>query len=206
MGSGLTWRCPVAVMDDITAVRAAILALGRAGGLEPSTRSSLAVAVAETLRAALVGSELRLSSPLPQPDESTLEEAVRSLGDDLGDDTEPLSRYDDTGQVVRRAVKSATNRYRSKGHELTVDLAETPLWVEADPVRLEQVAENLLTNAAKYTSEGGHIEVRTERRDEEALLVVEDDGGASSSFSPRRTSPWTAAAAAWAWDWPWSSA
>ena len=31
------------------------------------------------------------------------------------------------------------------------------LWVDADPTRLEQVAVNLLNNAAKYSEDGGHI-------------------------------------------------
>jgi two-component system CheB/CheR fusion protein len=53
---------------------------------------------------------------------------------------------------------------------------QTPIVVDADPDRLEQVFVNLLTNAAKYTPEGGHIEVRATLDEIEALVHVSDNG------------------------------
>ena len=48
-------------------------------------------------------------------------------------------------------------------HHLEMSLPSGPVWVEADPARLEQVLSNLLNNAAKYTPEAGHIRVALER-------------------------------------------
>ena len=48
--------------------------------------------------------------------------------------------------------------------------------VEGDPVRLLQVLENLLTNAAKYTPNAGHIDLRLEQRNAECVLTIRDSG------------------------------
>ncbi len=82
----------------------------------------------------------------------------------------------DLAVVVRRAMEASEQLYRDRGHDLVVDLADEPLPVDGDTVRLEQVVDNLLTNAAKYTPEGGRIEVRTYRQGEQAMLKVADNG------------------------------
>ncbi len=82
----------------------------------------------------------------------------------------------DLAAVVSRAVESAAGLMERRGHRLTLDLGDQPMPLEADPVRLEQVVDNLLTNAAKYTPEGGHVEVRARPEDGAAVLTVADDG------------------------------
>jgi signal transduction histidine kinase/CheY-like chemotaxis protein len=59
-------------------------------------------------------------------------------------------------------------------HQLNVALNEA--WIDADATRIEQVVNNLLTNALKYTPAGGYIEVRVGRDGEEAVLEVRDTG------------------------------
>lgn len=58
-------------------------------------------------------------------------------------------------------------------------------WVDGDPHRLAQVVTNLVLNAAKYTSPGSRIVVRTRVERERAMIQVEDNGaGISAKFLP----------------------
>jgi CheY-like chemotaxis protein len=69
---------------------------------------------------------------------------------------------------------------------LTLVLPDQPIWLTADPTRLEQVLVNLLTNAAKYTDEGGRLEVTVQRAATEMLWSVRDTGiGISADVLPR---------------------
>jgi CheY-like chemotaxis protein len=57
-----------------------------------------------------------------------------------------------------------------------VSLETTPVWVDADPTRLDQMVGNLLANALKYTPAGGAVAVRVRPEADSALLEVEDTG------------------------------
>ncbi len=94
----------------------------------------------------------------------------------------------DLAAVVESAVEAATPLIESKGHALDVSLPDTPLHLHGDPVRLAQVVDNLLTNAAKYTPAGGHI--RLEVRSAECEVRSEDAAmpPAGSENSALRTS------------------
>ena len=64
--------------------------------------------------------------------------------------------------VVERAVETTRALMDQHRNELTVSLSPQPLWINADASRLEQMVVNLLTNADKFTPEGGHIWVTVE--------------------------------------------
>jgi len=78
--------------------------------------------------------------------------------------------------VVERAVDTRRAGLAEKGHELAVEVRDRPLPLWADPDRVEQVVDNLLSNATKYTPEGGHVAVVAAREGNEAVLTVTDDG------------------------------
>jgi PAS domain S-box-containing protein len=82
--------------------------------------------------------------------------------------------------LVAYAVESVKPLVTAKRHELTVALppSEPPVLLDVDPARLEQVLCNLLNNAAKYTSEGGRIQVSATVEDQGRTLAfrVSDNG------------------------------
>jgi PAS domain S-box-containing protein len=82
----------------------------------------------------------------------------------------------DVPALVGRATEGVRPLIEQRRHELTVQLAGGPLHVDADPTRLEQVVGNLLTNAAKYTEEGGTITVSARKQGGEVVIAVEDTG------------------------------
>jgi signal transduction histidine kinase len=62
--------------------------------------------------------------------------------------------------VIARAVETARPLIEARGHELRVQMPDNQVRLHGDLVRLTQVVSNLLTNAAKYSDDGGHIELR----------------------------------------------
>ncbi|MHB1560862.1 MAG: PAS domain-containing sensor histidine kinase [Isosphaeraceae bacterium] len=79
-------------------------------------------------------------------------------------------------EVVARAVGHVRPLVRDRRHELTVAIPEGSTIVQADPMRLEQVLANLLTNAAKYTDPGGRIELIAAPEGDDLVLRVSDTG------------------------------
>jgi len=78
--------------------------------------------------------------------------------------------------LVREAVRAVQPLIEERRHVLSVALPSAPMYINADPGRLNQVIVNLVENAAKYTDPGGSIAVTLEQRDDEAVLRVRDSG------------------------------
>ena len=79
-------------------------------------------------------------------------------------------------ELVLRAVESVQHHVTSRRHALTVTHADGPVWVDGDPLRLEQVLANLLVNACKYTDPGGAVDVCVKREDARVAVSVSDTG------------------------------
>ncbi|MBP3959510.1 response regulator [Gemmata sp. G18] len=91
----------------------------------------------------------------------------------------------DLNAVLARAAEAARPLIDARRHRLVVTQPGRPVMVSADPTRLAQVVGNLLTNAAKYSDEGGRIDLILEE-DGVAIVRVRDTGlGIPAEMLPR---------------------
>ncbi len=89
------------------------------------------------------------------------------------------------GSIMDRAVETVRPLIDQRKHGLAVLPPPDPIWVDGDAARLEQVVTNLLTNAAKYTKDGGHIRLSARQEGDKAVLRVRDSGlGIDPGFLP----------------------
>jgi signal transduction histidine kinase len=90
----------------------------------------------------------------------------------------------DLAAIVGHVLASLRHSHVLEGHELVVALQ--PAWVDGDATRLEQLAANLIVNAAKYTPPPGRIEVALRVEGAQAVLTVRDSGiGIEPELLPR---------------------
>jgi PAS domain S-box-containing protein len=82
----------------------------------------------------------------------------------------------DLNNLVQSVADSIHPQMLERRHEFSVSLTGAPLWVHGDATRLEQVVVNLLSNAAKYTREGGQVWLTVEEEGGGALIRVRDSG------------------------------
>jgi signal transduction histidine kinase len=89
----------------------------------------------------------------------------------------------DVTQLVKGAVETNLPAIDTRRHEIVLNLPDEPVRVRGDAVRLAQVVGNLVNNAAKYTPEGGRIEIDVTAADRLAVIAVRDNGiGISSEY------------------------
>jgi len=82
----------------------------------------------------------------------------------------------DLVETVRTATRAARPILSKGGQHFVTELPEERLWVQADPIRLEQIVSNLLINAAKFTERGKQISLSLRREAAQAALRVCDQG------------------------------
>jgi signal transduction histidine kinase len=82
----------------------------------------------------------------------------------------------DLALAIEHAAETVRPLMDAKRHDFAIELGQAPLWVEGDPTRLEQILVNLLTNAAKYTEEGGTIRLAAGLQGGQVTVAVTDTG------------------------------
>jgi two-component system sensor histidine kinase BaeS len=80
----------------------------------------------------------------------------------------------DLAEVARASADSFVLRFADAGIDLQLDTQ--PVWIEGNADRLDQVVSNLLSNALRYTGDGGVVTVRVGRVGQQAILDVADTG------------------------------
>ncbi|SAL50291.1 signal transduction histidine kinase with CheB and CheR activity [Caballeronia sordidicola] len=78
--------------------------------------------------------------------------------------------------LARHAIDAMQPEIERHQHTVAVSLPEEPLWIEGDPLRIEQIVTNLLGNAIKYTPAHGRIEITLAKEAQQAVLKISDNG------------------------------
>jgi PAS domain S-box-containing protein len=86
---------------------------------------------------------------------------------------------------IDNAIETVRNDAATKDISISVSTPDEAVFVQADPIRLEQIIWNLLNNSVKFTPNGGKIAVGLKAEPDHIVLTVEDNGqGFDASFLP----------------------
>ncbi len=178
------------VMAEVTSLKQAELALREADQRKDEFLAMLAHELRNPLapirNAAHVLGRLGLNEPRVTWAQNIIERQVAHLTH-LVDELLDVSRIArgnislkktsiDLADLIHQACESAHPLLAAKQHRLETRIPETPVKLEGDPVRLVQVLQNLLNNAAKYTPDGGCIRLQGRQVGKEIEIQVEDNG------------------------------
>jgi PAS domain S-box-containing protein len=190
----------IVVLQDITAHKEANRALQAADRRKDEFLATLAHELRNPLaairNAAAILTAMGSSDPdtrwVPEVIDRQLEQMSRLLEDLLdvsriAHDKLALRRQRvELSAVLHNAIETCGPHLDAGKHALAVALPAGSIFLHADPVRLEQIFSNLISNAAKYTPAGGHIRVTAGRQGNEVTVSVKDDGvGISPEMLPR---------------------
>jgi len=170
----------------------------RAGRMKDEFLATLSHELRNPLSAIVGWAQVLHTQPLPPQVVRGLEVIERNaraqtrIVDDLLDMSRisaGMARLDIRNVDLQKVVDAAILPIQPAAHakRITIDrvAAASPLTASCDPDRLQQVIANLLTNAVKFTPEGGWIEVRLEHRPPHVEISVRDNGiGIDPGFLP----------------------
>jgi len=92
----------------------------------------------------------------------------------------------DLNTVIQFALETTRGLKEEFGHTLSVSLPSRPVYIHADPVRIEQIIVNLLNNAYKYTEPRGTVWLTVTEQNSEAVIRIKDTGiGISPQMLPK---------------------
>jgi PAS domain S-box-containing protein len=82
----------------------------------------------------------------------------------------------DLRTVVQRALEADRHHFESRRQNVVVSQWPGPVMILGDPVRVQQIVANLLTNASKYTPEHGSVTITVAAEGDDAVFRVRDTG------------------------------
>src|SRR5579863_7895597 len=129
---------------------------------------------------------LTAEAPARQRAQALIERQIRRMTQ-LVDDLLDVSRINhgrlhlereriDLRVVASNAIETLESDINERHQQLITALPDAPVWLRADPWRLEQVFVNLLSNASKYTDSGGVLELSVHTREGQAVVRIRDSG------------------------------
>lgn len=184
------------VMHDLTDSEASAAMKKRADGLADANRSKeeFMALLSHELRSPLspirnalsILRQMRTNDPIVEQAGSIIDRQIDvmvRLVDDLLDVSRItrgklrlIKEPSELRTIINHAAETARPLIDARKHEFSIAMPTTPIWIDADPVRLEQVIVNLLNNAAKYSDTGGLIRLTASCEGDEAVLTVHDNG------------------------------
>jgi len=85
-------------------------------------------------------------------------------------------QFMDITALIEDVLASLRPQIEHNRHQAETRFEKRPLQVYADPMRVRQVLMNTLSNAIKYTPEGGHIMVQARKLGDDVAVAVQDNG------------------------------
>jgi two-component system OmpR family sensor kinase/two-component system sensor histidine kinase BaeS len=190
--SGPGPRLPVHSRDELGQLTASFNRMAERLEKSEQLRRQMVADIAHELRTPLtvIQGDLQairegVFAPTPEAITSIHEESLRlnRLVNDLKElslaEAEELTlncRPTNINELIRQTATVTQPQLESKGIKLNVELPDEPVTAEVDSDRVGQVLVNLLSNAQRYTPEGGEIAVRLRRQGGKALVSVSDAG------------------------------
>ncbi len=190
--SGPGPRLPVYSQDELGQLSAAFNRMAARLDTSEQLRRQMTADIAHELRTPLTVIEGNLQAvldgiyePTPQMIASLHEESqlLSRIINDLRDlslaeagELRLNRQATDLRGLIRRVIAVFKPQLQHKKIQLVLDVPEESLIADCDSERIAQVLLNLLSNAQRYTPDGGKIHVRLVRQNEDALVSVSDTG------------------------------
>ncbi|WP_437969309.1 HAMP domain-containing sensor histidine kinase [Sorangium sp. So ce260] len=204
-GAGaLDARAPQGGLDELREIAVAFNEMAAALAEQRRKQLGILASVAHDLRNPLAALKLtvdRLRPDRPLPPEERLRPMLARIGkeaarcDRMLTDLMDIARLEGGEIELRHETRDACELARevvelyrptATAHELRLSLPEEPVPLRCDPVRIEQVLNNLVANAIKYSPGGGAVQVAVAREGAEVTIAVADQGVGIAAEDQRR--------------------